>query len=131
MTNPLRWGGEVFAALLPLGMGGLAIALADGNAWWSHVVGWVADGTLMPPAVLLALALVRDCRKFVASELRSAAEMILEALAIATVIIFSVSVRRSPDSTDRLAIVNAIAYASVVASCCVIVNSRRHSENTA
>lgn len=129
MFDPRKWGVEVFGALLPLLMGGFVIFLADGDKWWDRVVGWVADGTLMPPAALLAFALILNCHEFVAPNLKSVCEAALIVLVMAIVMVFMGSVQRENQnsSAHRWATINGILYLSVVTSCFVMVTWRQRA----
>lgn len=56
LRDRLAW--DAFGALFPLFMGGLALVLVGHSlsvAW-----GWVGDGILMPPAVVMAVVVLRE-----------------------------------------------------------------------
>ena len=108
--------GEVFASVLPLLLGGFAIWINHGHGWWSAVVKWVAEGTLMPPAVLLCAALVQGVNEVKSPKLRTnlMRGLLLYGLAVVGVFIGSVDPQPNVRSTHAWAELNAILYIGVV-----------------
>lgn len=121
MTDLRDWGGEVFASLLPLVMGAFAIYIMDAGSWWTSVIRWVAEGTLMPPAALLTLVLMQRASRLKPVWARSLAERYLIVYCIAAVMLFTGSIASGDQgqvrSATHWAVLNGVAYGGVVATC--------------
>lgn len=120
MIDVKSWPTEAFAALLPLVMGGLVTYLFDGGDGLSAAHQWVGDGTLMPPATMLTVALLARALSRSSSQGTAWALMGLVLLLVLSVLLFAASVRPESErglSAGHLFVWNIGLYLGVLALC--------------
>ncbi|NPC42935.1 hypothetical protein [Nocardioides sp. zg-1230] len=126
MTKVTDWDSEVFAALLPLALGGFALWVMQGDGWWAAVVKWVSEGTLMVPAVLLCFAMLRRSHHFESQRARKIWNTVLVVATGAVLVIFVGSVQpgQRAHTQTAFAAYNAVLYAVVVGFCVTVAKTK-------
>jgi Na+/proline symporter len=130
MERTSHWGANLFGALLPLFVGGLALLLMQDGGYWKTLVSWLSEGSLMLPAAILCFGVHQVLGSWPDNRANRWASNSVMAFGILSVVVFAGSVQPNPrPHTDGVfAVLNVTLYAFVVVFCATVGSLTERSE---